>query len=182
MLPGAGRRFRASEMMWVAELDAPAGPGPQWWRCALLRPDGVRRTANVTMPSPALESLEFHDGLGVFRLRGRHSLVEAVDRVSHAIARCRAQGAPMLLVDALGMVDLPIPTLVDRFLMVEDWAQAASGTVIVAMVVAPEYIHPRKFGVTVARQFGLICDVFASEDAATAWLLETAGDTAASSD
>jgi hypothetical protein len=88
----------------------------------------------------------------------------------------------MLLVDATGLIDLPIPTLVDRFLMVEDWAQEAKGTVVVAMIAPPEYIHPRKFGVKVALNFGLICDVYASEEDASAWLSETASDIARSSE
>ena len=80
----------------------------------------------------------------------------------------------MLLVDATGLVDLPVPTLVDRFLMVEDWAQEAKGIVVVALVASPEYIHPRKFGVRVALEFGLVCDVYASEAEALEWLLATA--------
>lgn len=122
---------------------------------------------------PALESLEFHNGLGTFRPRGRYSLVDAVDLVSNAITHCREHGVSMLLVDATGFVELPVPTLVDRFLMVEDWAVAAKGTLIVAMITPIEYIHPRKFGVKVALQFGLICDVFSSEEEASAWLSET---------
>ena len=35
----------------------------------------------------------------------------------------------MLLVDATGLVDLPVPSLADRFLMIEDWASEAAGTV-----------------------------------------------------
>lgn len=81
----------------------------------------------------------------------------------------------MLLVDATGFTDLPVPTLVDRFLMVEDWAQEANGTVLVSLVVAPKYIHPNKFGVKVALQFGLVCDVAASETEALEWLLATSG-------
>jgi hypothetical protein len=131
---------------------------------------------------PALESLEVHNGVCTFRPRGKYSLVDAVDLVSNVIARCREQCVNMLLVDATGLVDLPIPTLVDRFLMVEDWAQESKGTVVVAMVAPPEYIHPRKFGVKVALNFGLICDVYSSEEDASAWLLETASDTARSSE
>ena len=131
---------------------------------------------------PALESLEVHNGVCTFRPRGKYSLVDAVDLVSNVIARCRDQSVNMLLVDATGLVDLPIPTLVDRFLMVEDWAQEAKGTVVVAMVASPEYIHPRKFGVKVALNFGLICDVYSSEEDASAWLWETASDTARSSE
>ena len=112
------------------------------------------------------------DGMCIYCPHGKLSLVEAVDLISRAIAECRRSGAPRLLVDVTGVEDVPVPTLVDRFLMVEDWAQAAQGNVVVALVVAARYIHPRKFGVTVAAHFGLICDVYTSEAAALKWLRE----------
>src|SRR5205823_7445220 len=108
-------------------------------------------------------------GLCIYRPRGKYALVEAVDLISAAIAYCRAQGAKSLLVDVTALNELPIPTLVDRFLMVEDWAQQAKGTVVVAMVAPLEYIHPQKFGVKVALHFGLICDVYTSEEEALKW-------------
>ena len=123
---------------------------------------------------PTLDPLEIRNGLCTFRPCGKYSLVEAVDLVSRAIADCRDRGVKMLLVDATGLIDVPMPTLVDRFLMVEDWAQEAKGTVVVALVASPEYIHPRKFGVKVALHFGLICDVYTSEEEASQWLLEGA--------
>ena len=116
---------------------------------------------------------EIANGVCKYRPRGKHSLVEAVDLVTRAISYCRSQHLERLLVDVTGLVEIPIPTLVDRFLMVEDWAQEAQGTVIVAMVAPSEYIHPRKFGVKVAAHFGLICDVYTSEEAASKWLLES---------
>jgi len=125
------------------------------------------------MPMPSLETLEFRGALGTFRPRGKYSLVEAVDLISNAIARCRERKVGMLLVDATGFIDLPVPTLVDRFLMVEDWANESGGTVVVAMVAPAAFIHPRKFGVKAAHQFGLICDVYSSEDEASAWLSAT---------
>jgi hypothetical protein len=54
--------------------------------------------------------------------------------------------------------------------MVEEWAQAASGMVFVVLVVPPQYIHPEKFGVKVAREFGLTCEVYASDVEARRWL------------
>ena len=119
-----------------------------------------------------LEPVEIGNGLCAYRPRGRYSLAEAVDLVSLAIAFCRDRGIDKLLIDATGLVDLPVPTLVDRFLMAEDWAQQAKGTVVVAMVISPEYIHPRKFGVKVASDFGLVLDVFTSEEHASKWLME----------
>lgn len=119
-----------------------------------------------------LEFLEISNGAGTYRPRGKHSLVEAVDLISRAIALCRDRNVNALLIDARGFLDLPMPTLVDRFLMVEDWAQESAGIVTVALVASPLHIHPRKFGVTVAQQFGLVGNVFAVEDEALAWLRE----------
>ena len=65
--------------------------------------------------------------------------------------------------------------------MVEDWAHEAEGTVIVAMVAPAEYIHPDKFGVKVALQFGFICDASSSEEEASAWLSEASSNAARSS-
>ena len=120
-----------------------------------------------------LDAIEVSDGLCKYCPRGKYSLVEAVDLISRAIAHSRDSGVGKLLIDATGIENLPVPTLIDRFLMVEDWAQAAQGTVVVALVVAAKYIHPRKFGVTGAAHFGLICDVYTSEAAALKWLQES---------
>jgi hypothetical protein len=65
--------------------------------------------------------------------------------------------------------------LVDRFLMVEDWARAAKGMTTVALVVHAEYIPPQKFGIRVAADLGLNSDVFTSEADAIAWLSGAAG-------
>jgi hypothetical protein len=121
-----------------------------------------------------LAPMKIHDGICTFRPQGRYSIVAAVDLITGAIAYCRDRGVNKLLIDVTGLTDLPVPTLVDRFLMVEEWAQAAHGTVVVALVLHPEYIHPRKFGVTVASHFGLICDVHITEEAALQWLAASA--------
>jgi hypothetical protein len=117
-----------------------------------------------------LEHLEISNGLCTYRPRGKYSLVEAVNLVARAISYCRNRGVSRLLVNVTGLIELPIPTLVDRFLMVEDWAHEAKGTVVVAMVAPPQHIHPQKFGVRVALRFGLVCDVYTSEEAALKWL------------
>ena len=118
----------------------------------------------------SIQPFETRDGTCVYRLHGKHSLVEAVDLISRAIGECRRSGVPRLLINVTGLEELPVPTLVERFLMVEDWAQAAQSMVIVAMVTHARYIHPRKFGVKVAAHLGLTCDVFTSWDVASKWL------------
>ena len=117
-----------------------------------------------------LKHLEVVDGICEVRPRGECSLVEAVETVTSAIAYCRDRGIPKLLVDGTGLVGVPIPSLVDRFLMVEEWAQEAQSMVVVALVVPAEYIHPQKFGIRVAADFGLVADVYTSETDALRWL------------
>jgi hypothetical protein len=90
--------------------------------------------------------------------------------VNSAIEHCRDRRISKLLFDATGLRGVSMPTLVDRFLMVEEWGNRAKSVVVVALVVHAEYIHPEKFGVKVAADFGLTMDVCASEAEAIQWL------------
>jgi hypothetical protein len=117
------------------------------------------------------DQLEVREGICRFRPRGSCSLIEAVELVTSAIAFCRSERISKLLVDVTGLVGLPIPSLVDRFLMVEEWAHEGNGLVVAAMVAQAEYIHPEKFGVKVAADLGMMADVFTSDEAALKWLL-----------
>ena len=117
-----------------------------------------------------LESLDIAGGICRVRPRGECSLVEAVQLVNNAIAYCRDRSISKLMFDATGLVGVPIPSLVDRFLMAEEWAQEAKSMVIVVLVVHAEYIHPDKFGVKAAADFGLTLDVYTSESDAFQWL------------
>jgi hypothetical protein len=106
-----------------------------------------------------------------FRPPDEVTIVEGVDLVARAIAYCRERKLPKLLVDASRLTHFATPTLVDRFLMAEDWAREAQGMVVVAMVVPERLIHPEKFGMKVAADSGLRANVFASEREAVEWLL-----------
>ena len=117
-----------------------------------------------------LDHMEVGEGICQFRPCGECSLVDAVDLITSAIAYCRDQSIDKLLVDVTGLVGVAIPSLVDRFLMVEEWAREGKGVVVVAMVARAEYIHPKKFGVKVAADFGLVLDVYTSETDAFRWL------------
>ncbi len=117
------------------------------------------------------QNLEILEGYCRFRPRGEASLVEAVALVTNAIAFCRDQKIPKLLVNVTGLTQLSPPTLVDRYLMAEEWAREARGIVVVAMVAMPELIHLEKFGVKVAADRGLRADIFTSEREALEWLL-----------
>jgi hypothetical protein len=127
----------------------------------------------VPPPAPLLKPIELVDGMCCVRPHGDCSLVEAVELVQQAIGHCRDRNIAKLLFNARALTGVPIPGLVDRFLMVEEWAMAAQSMVTVALVVHAEYIHPQKFGVVVAADFGLTCDVHTSEADALGWLAAT---------
>ena len=124
---------------------------------------------------PASTNTEVSEGVCRFRLRGECSLIEAVELITSSITYCRNQGIAKLLVDATGLVGIPIPSLVDRFLMIEEWAHEGQGLVVAALVVQAEYIHPEKFGVKVAADLGWIADVFTAEEDALKWLSSNPG-------
>jgi hypothetical protein len=124
----------------------------------------------VQRQEPALEPLEVVGGICRVHPHGQCGLVQAVDLVKSAIAHCRSRRIRKLLFNGTGLVGVPIPSLVDRFLMVEEWAHTAKSMVAVALVVPAEYIHPEKFGMVVAKDLGLTCDVYTSDDAALRWL------------
>jgi len=116
------------------------------------------------------EYMTFADGLCRFRPRGIVSLVDGVALITSAIALCCAKGGTKILVDVTGLSGYTVPTLADRFWMAQDWAHAAQGRLILAVVALPEYIDPKKFGVRAAADAGLKGDVFTDTAAAEAWL------------
>jgi hypothetical protein len=130
----------------------------------------------ISSALPGRHSMKMEDylsvkaGIGEFRPRGRCTLVEAVELISEAISHCRDRRIDRRLVVTTGLAGASIPTLVDRFLMVEEWSRESDGVVVAAMVASPEYIHPQKFGITVAADFGLVADIFTSESDALRWL------------
>lgn len=134
----------------------------------MARSSGISRDISATRLH---EKAEIADGMCALRPQGEASIVEFVDFVRAAIAYCRGQRLDKLLVNAIGIEGLPMPTMVDRFLAAEEWASEAEGMMVAVVLVAhAEYIHPKKFGVKVARELGLMLDVYTSEADALAWL------------
>lgn len=119
---------------------------------------------------PIICKEERRDDIRCLRLSGTTSLEEVMDFVANAIAQSREAGRQRMLVNGCALEDVPIPSLVDRFLMVEEWAGEARGIVAVVMVVPPEYILPDKFGIAVATKLGMQAEVWPTEEEAFAWL------------
>jgi hypothetical protein len=114
--------------------------------------------------------LEVNAGVAQFRPQGTRTLTEAVALVTVAIAFCREPRVIALLVDTTGLAGVAVPSLVDRFLMAEEWALEGKGMAVVALVARQENIHPQKFGMRVAADFGMVSDIFTSEADALKWL------------
>ena len=90
--------------------------------------------------------------------------------VASAIAYARDQRIRKLLVVISALCGFDPPSTFARFSLVEEWVRASRGVVRVAFVTRPEMIDSQKFGVTVAANRGLICEVFSSEEEAMVWL------------
>ena len=95
---------------------------------------------------------------------------EAVARVRAAIGLACSARAKDLLVDTTALTGFRSPDTFQRFLAAVSWAEQAEGRLRLAMVARPEMIDPQKFGVTVARNRGLISNIFTSDTEARRWL------------
>jgi hypothetical protein len=125
--------------------------------------------ANRESVMDAPNEFEIVGDRGVFRPTGSMSLQQAVDLVTAAITFARERGLQDLFVNAAAVVGFPSPTISERYFLAEQWAHA-TGVVRFAIVVRAEMIDPKKFGMTVARNRGMVCDVFSDETEAVAWL------------
>ncbi len=116
------------------------------------------------------DCIQMAEGYARYRPKGEVLFQEAVDLVSGAIAFAYTNHIRKLLVDITQLTGFESPGIWERFLMAIQCAQAAHLSVVVAVVAKAEHIDPDRFGVMVARNHGLICNVFAAEDDALAWL------------
>jgi hypothetical protein len=121
----------------------------------------------------APENFEFMDGYCCYRLSGHGRLAEAASKVIEVITYSQEQGIRNLLIDTTGWTGHESPDTLTRYNVAEAFAYAARRSAVkLAMVVRPEMMDPDKFEVTVARNRGLVGNVFDSEKDALAWLLD----------
>jgi hypothetical protein len=120
----------------------------------------------------SLEHFHITEDCAFFRPVGQASFQQAVHLVTTAITFARERRVRRLLVSTLQLTGIAVPTVTDRYYMAQEWADAAMGTVKLALVTRPELIDPEKFGMTVAYNMGLRANVFSSEEEALIWLLD----------
>ena len=95
----------------------------------------------------------------------------AIDLIAAGISFARENRIGRLLVDGTKLTGFGPPDTVEGFRMAVQFVSAADSRVKVALLARAELIDPDRFGVTVARNRGLLVDVFESEADALAWLL-----------
>jgi hypothetical protein len=124
----------------------------------------------------APEHFEEMEGYCCYRLSGHGPLAEAAGKVIEVISFSRERGIERLLIDTTNWTGHQSPDTLERYTWAQAFAEAARSRVRVAMVVRPELMDPDNFEVTVARNRGLMGNVFDSEKDALAWLLGSAVD------
>ena len=113
------------------------------------------------------------EGYCCYRLSGHGRLAEAASKVIEVITYSQEQGIRNLLIDTTSWTGHESPDTLTRYNVAEAFAYAARRSAVkLAMVVRPEMMDPDKFEVTVARNRGLVGNVFDSEKDALAWLLD----------
>ena len=118
------------------------------------------------------EHFEVMEGYCCYRLAGRGPLAEAASKVIDVITYCRKQGIRNLLIDTTGWTGHKSPSTFERFNVAQAFAEAARSAIKMAMVIRPEMMDRDKFEVMVAANRGMVGNVFDSEKAALAWLLD----------
>lgn len=119
------------------------------------------------------ERFEQRAGYANFAPVGEVSIGAATELVARAIIFAREHQIDRLLVDATGLTGFPSPSVVDRYWIVRQWANAAKSRVAVALVLEPHLLDPERFGIKVAANSGMRADVFTSTTEALEWLLSS---------
>ena len=117
------------------------------------------------------DNFQIEGGYASFRPVANVSLEEGAAACVEAIRLAGVQGITRLLINFTRVTGLePISTL-DRFWLAKQCASAAKPGFKLAVVANPNMIDQQHFGVMVARNQGLLVNVFATEEEAQVWLL-----------
>ena len=117
------------------------------------------------------DNFQIEEGYASFRPVGRMSLEKVAAACVEAIRVVGEHGIMQLLINLTRLTGLgPISTL-DRFWLAKQCASTAKPGFKLAVVANPDMIDQQHFGVMVARNQGLLANVFATEEEAQVWLL-----------
>jgi hypothetical protein len=118
------------------------------------------------------ELFEIADGYAAFRPVGTVTIAQGIEILCKAVAFARENKLQNLLLDTRGLTGFDPPEIFERYRLAERLASEGKSAVKVVVLAQPEMIHPEKFGMIVARNRGLLANVFATEAESLAWLLD----------
>lgn len=137
---------------------------------------GVSRGYNSLVTEPERPRASSFPGTCVvgdrveLRTVGPLSIEQAQSMISRAVEETGRLGLRKLLVLA-AEIELPaLPTTLDRYNAVVEWARVGGGTVRIAVVTRAEIMDPGRFDVQLASALGSQLFVCTSEADAVAWL------------
>ncbi|HTU67206.1 MAG TPA: hypothetical protein VMF52_14755 [Steroidobacteraceae bacterium] len=107
---------------------------------------------------------------GFYRPVAAVTFERALDLVAAAIAYARGRGLTDVLANTTGLTGFASPSTFERYQMAVRWAEAAGGSIRVALVARREIMDPQKIAVLMAQNRGVNGDVFTDEVSALAWL------------
>lgn len=107
---------------------------------------------------------------GFYRPQKNVTLDEGLALLTRATEYARSLGLRELLLNAVGLTGYQQPSVLDRYEFISNLANIAAGSLRIAIVIPAEVIDPQRFGTLVAGNRGLHANVFASDEAAVAWL------------
>ncbi|HMP84479.1 MAG TPA: hypothetical protein PKA41_17425 [Verrucomicrobiota bacterium] len=116
------------------------------------------------------QEYEVIENCAVARFKGEATLWQAVELVETAMARAMTEKTRKLLVNISAITGFPSPHLADRYFIVRRWAQFAKGELVMALVIQEHMMDPERFGIVVARNAGMLAEVFHLENEALTWL------------
>jgi len=124
----------------------------------------------MTTPDGNAAELEIvtRDGYTAVRFLGRFSVPGFQRRAEAAAQACRDGGTGRLFVDA-SVYDV-VPTILERYELANHAVKVSAG-LRVAVLIAPAFLDPNKFGIMVAQNRGLTVDAFTDRQKAVDWLL-----------
>ncbi len=129
----------------------------------------LRTTAKAMSPP---EHFEVNDDYARFRPVGAVSFESGLQLLREAIIYSRKNRLRKLLINVTNLTGFTPPTTLERLTLGKQIAEDGMSAVRIAMVAQEEMLDPRRFGVTVARNRGLITNAFACEEEAVRWLLD----------
>jgi hypothetical protein len=163
--PGASDGMR---QQYLSSADG--APGLAAWPCVEYCVAPVPGTNDENLPMNVLPYFTAVSDHAVFRPIGHVNLAQVAKMIEQSIELAKTRQVRKLLAVITGLDGFPSPTLAERFLMVEKWAAASAGLIKFALVIQPWLMNPERFGILVARNRGLIANVFTLEEDARAWL------------